>query len=62
MSFIFLLLEIQMMGVTAMATSKASPGSMNTSKIVVKRLRRNKSILNRKRVMKLVFRETNSTW
>ena len=51
-----------MMGVTAMATSKASPGSMNTSKIVVKRLRRNKSILNRKRVMKLVFRETNSTW
>ena len=41
---------------------QAKPGSMNTSKIVVRRLRRNKSKLKRKRVMKPVFRETNSTW
>ena len=62
-SLIFLLLVIQMAGVTAMATSQARPGPMklNSSKSVVRKLMRNTIMLNRQSVMKPVVRETNST-
>ena len=53
-SLIFLFLEIQMVGVTAMASSQARPGPMklNTSKRVARRLMRNTIMLKRKAAMK----------
>ena len=58
LSLIFLLLEIKIVGVIAMA--RPGPMRLNTSRIVVRRLRRNTIMLKRQSAMKPVVRETNS--
>ena len=62
MSFIFLFLITQTMGVTAMAMSIArlGPVKVYTLRVLVIRLISSTSMLNRQSVMKPVVRETNS--
>ena len=61
-SFIFLFLVIQTIGVMASATSmeRLGPVRLKTSRRVVMKLMSSTSKLNRQRVMKPVLREMNS--